>query len=249
MGCHLSQLRASKKDKWSTPIKPFDRKRVPEELKKAKNSNKKPFFWKVRSTKKVSKKRSKFDWWMSKSRRIRVAQITVKPSSEAPTINSSNCPRVTTIRPKAARPQRPYPIRNLPLPDVEERRKIPWVKPEGIQVNLPPVPTGRSSIDEEFEALFTYPDPILQDIEEPTLQYGQYSNQCPTRGGVAFDLVFNNEERPMTAKPVLSTPGRTRRRTSITKAELNRKQIAAAQRREVRVNCTKQKCFSVIIGK
>ena len=244
MGCQYSQLRLLGRKKWLTPIQPFDPKRVPEELKRAKKANRKPLFKKTYLTRKsksestdTCKEKCRFDWWMSKSHRIKVMQITVKPYIAPPPTNAtSNHPRVTTIRPKAARPQRPYPIRDFPLPDIEERRTIPWVKPEsGIQVNLPPVPTGPSSIDEEFEALFTYPDPVLQDVEEPTIHYGQYSNRCPTRGGIAFDLIFDDGVHLTSVKPALRNPGRPRQaRYLLTKAELNRKQNAAAKRREVR---------------
>jgi hypothetical protein len=253
MGCQFSQVKLPFKTKWSTPVRPFDQRKVRNGLKRTSISNGR--FWKLRKNgektfpiKKISpgRKNSKsLCWWMSKSRRVNVSPVTtikVKPINVEPlkadpihsapdeatsrsktTIKNS---RTTTIRPKAARPQKSYPKRDLPF-----------------GLNEPPVISNMetTSIDREFEALFAYPDLILQDYDEPDITYGKYNNRCPTRCGVAFDLVFDKEDRPMTAKPVLQNGKTHQVRGRQAKAAMNRKQKEAAKRRMEKHQQTKRK--------
>ena len=253
MGCHLSHSRLPFQKKWTTPVKPFDPKK-----KKVNKSKTKSTFWKM-----VTKaKNNRVHPNKVETIRVRPALPAPSPPPPAPRSidspphtsvfdNELFKGRVTRQRPLSAVYRQPRFHLSEPLPSVgvghslrsRFRPRTPLERPD-IDNKLPPLrvrsrPTpqrcGRRlflpPIDENH--LFDYPDPVLQDADEPDLTYGRYDNRCPTRCGVRFDLVF--KEAQINDKPILSIPEGPKRRGKEAKTVLNKKQEAAKKRRIVSI--------------
>ena len=137
----------------------------------------------------------------------------------------------------------PDDVVTITLPDLDKPKStIPWKKSKKDENELPlekvlkkskPSKSNQSvlPLDEE---LFDTPEPVLQDFEEPDIKFGRYENRCPTRGGLRFELVFDNEEEhPFAPKPNLDVESPKIKRKEM-KKELKKKQTAAEARRKVR---------------
>ena len=140
-------------------------------------------------------------------------------------------------------PTNPDDVVTITLPDLDKPTlTMPWKKSKKEEHQLPlekvlkkSKPSKSTSpvlpLDEE---LFDAPEPVLQDFEEPDVKFGRYENRCPTREGLRFELVFEDEEGHLLApKPNLDVENPKRKRKEL-KKELKKKQTAAEARRKVR---------------
>ena len=137
----------------------------------------------------------------------------------------------------------PDDVVTITLPDLDKPKStIPWKKSKKDENELPlekvlkkskPSKSNQSILPLN-EELFDTPEPVLQDFEEPDIKFGRYENRCPTRGGLRFELVFEDEEEhPLAPKPNLDAESPKRKRKEM-KKELKKKQTAAEARRKVR---------------
>ena len=114
----------------------------------------------------------------------------------------------------------------------QEKNKLPPLEKHLIK-SKPSKKRVRIALPPLEPSLFQAPGPVLQDIEDEDIKYGQYKNRCPSRGGFRFDLDFMEEGQTLAPKPVLYNQARARQNKRAMKKQLKKKQENAELRRKV----------------